>query len=675
MTIPITFTGPRIFVHADSVDAAREIIPDVRVIEKAQSATGKRGVYEAPNAPRTHRILRSMGVAIPDAVRDECDEWLRQIRQIAALRARLHEGDLPDLSAHVTPDTSLRRVQSVGALIALSAKRTALYMDMGTGKTLTSLVACAHRFQNHGLRRVLVIAPATVAGGWRGDIGRLAMADQVEFVHATGSQGARRRAYDRAHLVGNGDDYMSVVAISYGSIANDAPELMRRFKPQAVIVDESHYIKNGTNGRSRAVQYVCDGAEFVTLLTGTPYSEKPTDVFHQYAALDWRVFGASRNQFVAQFCGSKPNYAASANARVGDDGERVMPAKISEGDASQNHALSSAIYTIGFRARKDDVLDLPEKHEPQRHHVALSAKTNKMIDDLRVKGLADLDDAIGKADALASMIASEESRVIDATPGEGRPPESKILASAVSGEVIAAALDLVEASDKQRAGVKPTIGGMRALLSTQRVVVASTKMVIGLRVQQAAGGFANIEEVDDQAGETSKSTVQIGTEKLDALRDLVTSMHEERESVVVFARFRAEIAAIEDRLRKVYGEVNVSRIDGSVPTAKRSGIVEAFQVPEGPPRAMVLQVSSGAAGITLTRARHAIYYSLGYSATDYWQSRDRIHRIGQDRACFYHIIEAVGSDDATVLSSIEGKTRIADAVIESWRAEMAGVPA
>lgn len=592
MTAPITFTGPRILVHADSADAAREIIPDVRVIEKAQAASGKRGVYEAPNAPRTHRLLCAMGKVVPDAVRAESDEWLRQIRQIAKLRGRLHDGALPDLSHHVTTETQLRRVQQVGALVALSAPRTALFMDMGTGKTLTSLVACAHRFQHHGLRRVLVIAPATVAGGWRHDLDRLAMRDQIEFVHAHGSQGKRRRTYDRAHLVGNGDDFLSIVAISYGSIANDAPELVRRLRPQAVIVDESHYIKNATSARSRAVQYVCDSAEFVTLLTGTPYSEQPTDVFAQYSALDWRVFGASRDQFIDQFCSSKPNYAAGG-------GGHGVPVKVEAGDDAQKLKLASAIYTIGFRARKDDVLDLPAKHEPIRHEVELSVKTKRVIRDLRRQGLATL----------------------DAMELEGKP------------------------------------------------VTAATRMVIGLRVQQAGGGFAKVGEGDDA------ETVQIGSEKLDALRDLVTSLHEERESVVVFARFRAEIHAIEERLAKVYGAANVSRIDGSVPTAKRAGVVEAFQVPEGPPRAMVLQVSSGAAGITLTRARHAIYYSLGYSATDYWQSRDRIHRIGQDRACFYHVLEAMGSDDATVLASIEGKTRIADAVIESWRAELAGVPA
>lgn len=579
----IDFDAGRILVHAPSVEAARITFPEARVLKAAH---GKPGLYEAPVAPRTLRRLEQLGVDVPADVQAACDEHVRQVRQIAALRGRLFEGALPPMDAYLAPGTTLRRVQHVGALIALSADRTALYMDMGTGKTLTSLVACARRFEAHGLRRVLVIAPATVAGGWANDIERLAMRDRIEFVHASGSQARRRRQYDRGRLVGNGDDYMAIMAVSYGSLANDAEAIIERFDPQAVIIDESHYVKNLTSDRAQACRKVAEHARWCTLLTGTPYSEQPTDIFAQYSILDWRIFGASRDVFVSRFCKAIPNYAGGDNA----------PDKV-EIDAGKEPLLNRAIYTIGFRARKEDVLDLPEKRPPIMHAVELSAKTRKVIKQLRRDGLAQLD----------------------------------------------------------------------ALAATGGVVTAATRMVIGLRVQQAAGGFAKVESIDPVTGETVEETVSVGTEKLDALRELCESLHAGRESVVVFARFRAEIAAIEQRLERIYGAANVSRIDGSVPSKHRAGIVDAFQAPEGPPRAIVLQVSSGAAGITLTRARHAVYFSMGYSATDYWQSQDRTHRIGQGRECFYHLLVATGSDDRVTIDALAHKRSVADAVVESWR--------
>lgn len=582
----IEFDAGRILVRAPGVESARVTFPEARVIEAAH---GKPGLYEAPVAPRTLQRLHHLGVDIPHAIREACDEFVRQMRQIAVLRSRLFKGDLPSLDKYVAEGTTLRRVQHVGALIALSADRTALYMDMGTGKTLTSLVACARRFEAHGLRRVLVVAPATVAGNWKADIERLSMRGRIEFTHASGSQAQRRRQYDRARLVGGGDDYMAIVAVSYGSLANDSQAVIERFDPQAVIIDESHYVKNLTSTRAHACRQVAHHARWVTLLTGTPYSEQPTDIFSQYSILDWRIFGASRDVFIERFCKAARNWAAGEGA----------PPKV-EVDDGKEPLLNRAIYTIGFRARKEDVLDLPAKRPPIHHAVELSPKTKKVIKQLRKDGLA-------KLDALAAS------------------------------------------------------GG---------VVTAATRMVIGLRVQQAAGGFAKVEQLDEQ-GQITEETVSIGTEKLDALRELCESLKSERESVVVFARFRAEIAAIEQRLERIYGKGNVSRIDGSVHASKRPAIVNAFQAEEGPPRAIVLQISSGAAGINLTQSRHVIYYSMGYSATDYWQSQDRIHRMGQTRDCFYHLIVATGSDDKVTIDALAHKRSVADAVVESWRSENA----
>lgn len=579
----IYFDDARIMVAAENVSAAREMIPEVRVLRSATS--NRLGVYEAPTVPRVIQALRARGVDVPRDVIDASNEFVRQIKQIELLRSRLFEGDLPDLSRFVARGTELRRVQRVGACIALSADRSALFMDMGTGKTLTSLVACARRFEAHGLRRVLVVAPATVAGGWASDIQRLAMREQVEFVHAAGSPARRRRQYARAKLVGSGDDYMSITAISYGSLANDADTIIEMLDPQMVILDESHYVKNLTSSRSLACLKIANHARWVTLLTGTPYSEQPTDIFSQYSILDWRVFGGNRDVFVERFCKTIPNFAGGGMAP-----DKVMI------DAGKEPLLNRAIYTIGFRAKKEDVLDLPAKRAPIMHEVELSAKSLKLIKQLRKDGLAQLD---------AAMMTGESA-----------------------------------------------------------AIVANTRMVIGLRVQQAAGGFAKVVEVVD--GVEVERTVSVGSEKLDALRDLATSLKAEGESVVVFAKFRAEIAAIEDRLAKIYGAANVSRIDGSVPANQRAGIVNAFQT-SSEPQAMVLQVSSGAAGITLTRARHAVYYSMGYSATDYWQSQDRTHRIGQDRECFYHLLVAAGSDDKVTIDALANKRKVADAVIESWR--------
>lgn len=566
-----------VVIEAPGLPIARITLPQARVEERA--LRGKRGRYLAPANTETLKRLTEIGEQPAAELVESVNQWVEAQRRISVVRGRLLAGRLPSLDDYLVEGYTLRRVQTVGALIALQAPRTALFMDMGTGKTLTSLVACARRFDTHGLRRVLVIAPATVAGGWRIDTKKLAMHNRIAFDHVAGAKRSRLSRYERAALIGaDGGDMLSIVAISYGVASGDAAEILKHFKPDAVIVDESHYIKNESTKRARAVKQLCDSARNVTLLTGTPYTEQPMDVFAQYKALDWRVFGDNREHFIDKYCKRSKNYAAP------QAGDKVTISKGAE------DKLSNDIYRIGFRARKEDVLDLPTKNEPQQHTVALKPATLRAIGDLRRSGLA----------------------TIERLREEG--------ASAL--------------------------------------VIAQTAVVVGLRVQQLAGGFAT----DDD----TKTVSLVDSAKLDALSELAESLRASGESVVVFARFRAEVAAIRERLDRVYGKKRVGRVEGSVAAKRRSELVEEFQTGDGP-RGIVLQIDSGAAGITLTRAAHTIYYSVGFSAATYWQSLDRTHRIGQTRPTFYHHLVADGSDDGTVLGALAGKRDAADAVIESWR--------
>ena len=54
-----------------------------------------------------------------------------------------------------------------------------------------------------------------------------------------------------------------------------------------------------------------------------------------------------------------------------------------------------------------------------------------------------------------------------------------------------------------------------------------------------------------------------------------------------------------------------------------------------------VQYQAGAYGLNLQLANKVIYYSLplGIGSCDLWeQSKKRIHRIGQDKTCFYYYL-------------------------------------
>jgi SNF2 family DNA or RNA helicase len=111
------------------------------------------------------------------------------------------------------------------------------------------------------------------------------------------------------------------------------------------------------------------------------------------------------------------------------------------------------------------------------------------------------------------------------------------------------------------------------------------------------------------------------------------------EKVVVWSYFTASLDAIFNR----YSRFHPVRCDGRVPHAQaRREAVRRFQEDEST-KLFVANPAAAGAGITLHRARYAIYESMSNQAAHYLQSLDRIHRRGQNRDVEYLVILCDGT--------------------------------
>jgi SNF2 family DNA or RNA helicase len=124
---------------------------------------------------------------------------------------------------------------------------------------------------------------------------------------------------------------------------------------------------------------------------------------------------------------------------------------------------------------------------------------------------------------------------------------------------------------------------------------------------------------------------------LDALlQDLIGR---KAEKVVLWSFYTASIEAMVARYRK-YGVV---RYDGSVTeVAARRTSVQQFQQDQDT-MLFVANPAAAGAGLTLHRARYAVYESLSNQAAHYLQSLDRIHRRGQERDVEYIVLLGEGT--------------------------------
>lgn len=194
-------------------------------------------------------------------------------------------------------------------------------------------------------------------------------------------------------------------------------------------------------------------------------------------------------------------------------------------------------------------------------------------------------------------------------------------------------------------------------LETGENVTATTILTMYLRLMQLTGGFLTADE--------STRPKQVNTAKLDALADIVDDyVVDAGKKLVIFARFRAEIAAIENllRLRKIqYGSIY-----GDVPMEERGKIVEDFQT-NPDTKVFVAQIQTAGLGITLHAASTAVFYSYDYNYANYAQALARIHRIGQRLPVTYIHLVVGGSIDEKILAALENKEDMAKTVVDSWR--------
>lgn len=194
-------------------------------------------------------------------------------------------------------------------------------------------------------------------------------------------------------------------------------------------------------------------------------------------------------------------------------------------------------------------------------------------------------------------------------------------------------------------------------LETGENLTATTILTMYLRLMQLTGGFLTADE--------STRPKQVNTAKLDALTDIVDDyVVDAGKKLVIFARFMAEIAAIENllRLRKIqYGSIY-----GDVPMEERGKIVEDFQT-NPDTKVFVAQIQTAGLGITLHAASTAVFYSYDYNYANYAQALARIHRIGQRLPVTYIHLVVDGSIDEKILAALENKEDMAKTVVDSWR--------
>lgn len=144
---------------------------------------------------------------------------------------------------------------------------------------------------------------------------------------------------------------------------------------------------------------------------------------------------------------------------------------------------------------------------------------------------------------------------------------------------------------------------------------------------------------------------QYNKAKLEAFRDLVESTN---DRLIVFYNFTEELEA----LCKIAWD---SDRPVSVVNGKQKDLLPYENVETS---ITFIQYQAGAMGLNLQKANKIVYFTPPLSSELFEQSKKRIHRIGQEKPCFYYYLTCKGSIEEKIYRTLAMRRDYTDALFE-----------
>lgn len=516
-------------------------------------------------------------------------------------------------------DASLRppplRKYQVEALEQSRDRRAfALFLEMGLGKTRIAIETALHLADRGEIDAVLVIAPKGVYRNWSSleiPASLPAGIPHLIAVWDASPKSAERRALDQTLEPGHGLVWLCMNVEGFSSAR--APAFAARFLAAhraMLVVDESTSIKAPTAARTKAIVALRGKARYRRILTGSPVTKSPLDLYAPCALLGPELLGFG-------------SYYA-------------------------------------FRNRHAKIEDLPLTTCAKCHHRAWEhARCTKQID---AETGAERFSAAQCA-AAACTCTQFKQHVVKREVGYQRLDELQAKLTRFSYRATKDELDLPpKIYVRREVELTPEQGRVyREMAERARVELASgvvdAKIVLTklLRLNQIVCGFVPGEVCD----------ADLPSKRIDALLEAVA---ETSGKVIVWAPFRHSLRQIAGALAREYGEAEVRVYDGETASARRPEIVAEFQHDAGP-RFFVGEPRTGGYGITLTAASTVVYFANSFSLEVRLQSEDRAHRLGQTKSVTYVDLVTPQTIDEKILASLREKKDIAGQVLgDGWRA-------
>ena len=258
----------------------------------------------------------------------------------------------------------------------------ALFMEMGTGKTKVCIDNMAILYDKGKINSALVIVPNGIKRNWRNEL-KVHLSDHIKYRGGIWSASPKKEEKTELEQLSiMADDFtiliMNVEALSTVRGRDFARSFLLRNQAMCV-VDESTTIKNHSAQRTKNIIKLSELAKYRRIMTGSPVTKSPLDLFSQIQFLDpWLLEQQSYYSFRAR-------YAVIVQRSVGSHSFQhvVKYQRLDE--------LQEKIKNFSTRVLKSECLDLPEKLYTKRT-VSMTPEQLKAYVEMKKSALTFLED-------------------------------------------------------------------------------------------------------------------------------------------------------------------------------------------------------------------------------------------------------------------------------------------
>lgn len=206
-----------------------------------------------------------------------------------------------DPSSVVAGHELLRPYQRSGVAFLVTAGSAVLADEMGTGKTVQTIMTLEHL----DAYPTLIVAPKSVKRVWAEEFSKWAPNRTITVVDAVGAKKAKQLEAETDVLVVNWESLRTASRLApYGSVRLTPDEKQPKALNRpwgAVVADEAHRAKDPKAKQTRALWAIGDSARHRYALTGTPVANTPDDfwaLLRFVSPNEW----PSRSRFIDRYC-------------------------------------------------------------------------------------------------------------------------------------------------------------------------------------------------------------------------------------------------------------------------------------------------------------------------------------------------------------------------------------